>query len=60
MKNMQLNLNSSAKKNEFRGWEVGKDYKLIKILGQGSYGSVAEALHVPSKKTVAIKRMDDR
>jgi mitogen-activated protein kinase 1/3 len=56
----QISLMGGAKKkNEFAGWEVGSDYKLIKIIGQGSYGSVAESTHTPSGRKVAIKRMDD-
>lgn len=43
--------------DQFANWEVGNDYKLIKVLGQGSYGQVASALHIPSNKNVAIKRM---
>ena len=50
---------ASKKKNEFAGWEVGTDYQLNKIIGMGSYGSVAEAIHVPTGRKVAIKRMDD-
>jgi mitogen-activated protein kinase 1/3 len=52
-------LGSGKKKNEFANWKVGDDYQLIKIIGQGSYGSVAESVHVPSGRKVAIKRMDD-
>ena len=43
--------------DQFTHWEVGNEYKLIKVLGQGSYGQVASALHIPSNKNVAIKRM---
>lgn len=31
----------------------------MRIVGQGSYGSVAEAIHKPTKTTVAIKRLED-
>ncbi len=31
----------------------------MRIIGQGSYGSVAEAIHKPTKKVVAIKRLED-
>lgn len=44
--------------NQFSGWEVGQDYELVKLLGAGSYGQVASAVHKPSGKKVAIKKMD--
>ena len=44
--------------NQFQDWEVGTDYELVKLLGQGSYGQVASAIHKPSGKKVAIKKMD--
>lgn len=43
--------------NKFADWEVGKDYECIKVLGQGSYGAVASAVHKPTGKKVAIKKM---
>jgi mitogen-activated protein kinase 1/3 len=43
--------------NKFADWEVGKDYECVKLLGQGSYGAVASAIHKPSGKKVAIKKM---
>jgi len=30
----------------------------VKILGQGSYGAVCSAIHKPTQKKVAIKKMD--
>ena len=44
---------------DFSSWRVGEDYELKKIIGSGSYGSVAEAIHIPTKKKVAIKRMEE-
>jgi mitogen-activated protein kinase 1/3 len=41
----------------FKDWEVGKDYDLIKNLGAGAYGEVASAVHIPTGKKVAIKKM---
>ena len=41
----------------FADWNVGKEYKLEKILGQGSYGQVAQAINLITGKRVAIKRM---
>jgi len=32
-----------SKKSDFKGWEVGNNYRCEKILGQGSYGQVAQA-----------------
>lgn len=43
--------------NKFSDWEVGKEYECVKLLGQGSYGAVASAIHKPTGKKVAIKRM---
>lgn len=43
---------------KFTDWEVGKDYECQKLLGTGSYGSVAMAIHKPTKTKVAIKRME--
>lgn len=36
---------------------MGKDYEIKKIIGWGSYGKVAEAIHKPSGRKVAIKKM---
>lgn len=38
-------------------WDVGSDFEIVKLLGSGSYGSVCEATHKPSKTTVAIKKV---
>jgi len=43
--------------NKFADWDVGKNYELIKLLGSGSYGAVASAIHKPTGKKVAIKQM---
>ncbi|EAR92424.2 MEK kinase (macronuclear) [Tetrahymena thermophila SB210] len=42
----------------FSDWEVGDRYDLIKVVGSGSYGSVAEATDKKSGKKVAIKRLN--
>jgi len=47
-----------ALKEQFKTWEVGKEYDLVKVVGKGSYGSVAEAIQKSSGKKVAIKKMD--
>jgi mitogen-activated protein kinase 1/3 len=49
---------SSYAKEQFKSWEVGTDYELIKLLGKGSYGSVVEAIQLSTGKKVAIKKMD--
>ena len=43
---------------KFTDWQVGKDYECQKLLGTGSYGSVAMAIHKPTKTKVAIKKME--
>ena len=43
--------------NKFNDWEVGPDYEVQKLLGSGSYGNVAKALHKPTNTQVAIKQM---
>lgn len=43
--------------NQFSDWEVGKDYKCRKILGQGGYGKVCAAIHKPTGTKVAIKQL---
>jgi mitogen-activated protein kinase 1/3 len=48
----------SGAKDPFADWDVGTDYKCIRRLGKGGYGEVCEALHKPTGKRVAIKRMD--
>jgi len=42
---------------QLEGWDVGHDFEIIKLLGSGSYGSVAEAIHKPTKTRVAIKKV---
>jgi mitogen-activated protein kinase 1/3 len=48
----------SLNTGQFADWNVGEDYECIKVLGQGSYGAVCSAMHKPSGKKVAIKKMD--
>jgi len=43
--------------NRFADWDVGRNYECVKLLGQGSYGAVCSAIHKPSGKKVAIKKM---
>ena len=44
--------------NQFADWEIGDNYEVVKLLGHGSYGQVASAIHKPTGKKVAIKKMD--
>ncbi len=36
---------------------LGNDYKLLHSLGEGAYGTVVAALHKPSGRQVAIKKV---
>ncbi|VDB86500.1 unnamed protein product [Peniophora sp. CBMAI 1063] len=38
-------------------FDVGADYKLLHSLGEGAYGTVVAALHRPSGRQVAIKKV---
>eukprot|EP00826_Nyctotherus_ovalis_P018924 TRINITY_DN1574_c0_g5_i1.p1 TRINITY_DN1574_c0_g5~~TRINITY_DN1574_c0_g5_i1.p1 ORF type:complete len:339 (-),score=53.14 TRINITY_DN1574_c0_g5_i1:44-955(-) len=44
-------------RGKFSDWEIGEDYEIVKIIGKGSYGDVAEAVHKLTKRKVAIKRI---
>jgi mitogen-activated protein kinase 1/3 len=52
-----MNPNRDKGLKEFQDWEVGEDYDLIKLLGEGAYGEVASAVHVHTGRKVAIKKM---
>lgn len=39
---------SSTEEDGFSEWLVGPDYEVLKIIGQGSYGTVVEAMHKPT------------
>jgi len=45
--------------NKFASWEVQDKYVVEKVVGSGSYGSVAKAKCVKTGKKVAIKKMDN-
>ncbi|CCL98750.1 uncharacterized protein FIBRA_00755 [Fibroporia radiculosa] len=36
---------------------VGSNYQVLDVIGEGAYGIVCSALHVPSQRKVAIKRI---
>jgi len=38
-------------------FEIGDDYQLLHAIGEGAYGTVAAALHKPSGRQVAIKKI---
>ncbi|THU76766.1 kinase-like protein [Dendrothele bispora CBS 962.96] len=38
-------------------FNIGEDYQLLRVLGEGAYGTVVAALHKPTERQVAIKRM---
>jgi mitogen-activated protein kinase 1/3 len=42
---------------QLENWDVGADYQLVRLLGSGSYGSVAEAIHRATGTRVAIKKV---
>ncbi|ETV86541.1 CMGC/MAPK protein kinase, variant 2 [Aphanomyces astaci] len=50
---------SSNIKNSFRSWNVGTRYRLVRVLGKGSYGQVAEAYDTIGNKRVAIKKINN-
>uniref|UniRef100_M4BKV8 Mitogen-activated protein kinase n=1 Tax=Hyaloperonospora arabidopsidis (strain Emoy2) TaxID=559515 RepID=M4BKV8_HYAAE len=41
----------------FSNWDVGTRYTLVRLLGKGSYGQVAEAFDAERQKKVAIKKI---
>lgn len=41
----------------FQEFDVGPQFEIRKIIGTGSYGKVAEAIHKPSGKKIAIKKI---
>ncbi|KAJ7786458.1 kinase-like domain-containing protein [Mycena metata] len=38
-------------------FEIGEDYEILHAIGEGAYGTVAAALHKPSGRQVAIKKI---
>ncbi len=46
-------------KGQFSKWGIGEQYTLVRILGRGSYGEVAEAIsHRNQNARVAVKQME--
>ncbi|KAF9786877.1 CMGC/MAPK protein kinase [Thelephora terrestris] len=48
---------SSRKNKPLPKFEVGENYKILHRLGEGAYGTVASARHIPSGREVAIKKI---
>jgi mitogen-activated protein kinase 1/3 len=48
---------SVADASAFASWAVGDRYRLVRLLGHGSYGEVAEAWDTVAWRKVAIKRL---
>jgi len=48
---------SSRKNKPLPKFEVGENYKILHRLGEGAYGTVASARHIPSGRAVAIKKI---
>lgn len=42
---------------DFTEWSVGERYQLVRMLGRGSYGEVAQAKDLTNQQLVAIKRI---
>ena len=54
MVDKKINLGSD---NKFADWTLPSDFQIVKLIGKGSYGDVVEALHIPTSKKVAIKKI---
>eukprot|EP00826_Nyctotherus_ovalis_P011258 TRINITY_DN1293_c0_g7_i1.p1 TRINITY_DN1293_c0_g7~~TRINITY_DN1293_c0_g7_i1.p1 ORF type:complete len:426 (+),score=141.22 TRINITY_DN1293_c0_g7_i1:98-1375(+) len=40
-------------------WELGEDFTILKVVGVGSYGTVCQVRHEPTKTILAVKRIRD-
>ncbi|GAA94555.1 uncharacterized protein L969DRAFT_103018 [Mixia osmundae IAM 14324] len=40
-----------------RQFNVGKDYQIVDCIGEGAYGVVVSAIHLPTQQKVAIKKI---
>ena len=38
-------------------WELGPDYKILKVLGSGTYGTVCKAQNLKTNQIIAVKRI---
>ncbi|TFY60320.1 hypothetical protein EVG20_g7458 [Dentipellis fragilis] len=48
---------ASVDDSRLSNFVVGTNYQLLDVIGEGAYGVVCSALHVPSQRKVAIKRI---
>lgn len=48
---------ASVGAEDFAEWAVGDRYQLVRMLGRGSYGEVAQAKDLATQQLVAIKRI---
>ncbi|KAJ2721999.1 mitogen activated protein kinase [Coemansia sp. Benny D115] len=53
----QAHAHALAVQNVLRNFNPGPDYQIINVIGQGAYGTVCSAKHIPSGVDVAIKRI---
>ncbi|KAJ1978398.1 mitogen activated protein kinase [Dimargaris verticillata] len=53
----QAQAHARALNQRLRSFNVGPDYDIIGIIGEGAYGTVCSATHKPSGVRVAIKRI---
>jgi serine/threonine protein kinase len=51
--------NSTAANSKFSDWHVGPRYRVVDVVGQGSYGCVATAVENSTGTRVAIKRINN-
>ncbi|GAA5848127.1 hypothetical protein JCM9279_007465 [Rhodotorula babjevae] len=40
-----------------RKFDIGEDYKVMDVVGEGAYGLVSSAVHLPTQSKVAVKRI---
>ncbi|KAJ1728546.1 mitogen activated protein kinase [Coemansia biformis] len=53
----QANAQALAIQNLLKSFNPGTDYNVTQVIGQGAYGTVCSAKHIPSGVDVAIKRI---
>ena len=49
----------NAESGQTETWKVGARYRLLSVLGCGSYGAVCKAADVHARRLVALKRVPD-
>jgi serine/threonine protein kinase len=53
---VELKIDSVSATSTF-DFKLPPEYELIKLVGYGSFGCVARAMHIPTTKVVAIKQI---